>query len=75
LYAGLLDGVMSFLHMLAIGIPLLAMVIVFIMRIGILWMAIALSPLIVLLEAFGLFDSDNLKSIKILDYLKLKNLI
>ena len=40
--------------MMAIAIPLIAMGVVFIMRIGVIWMAIALSPFIVLLKAFEL---------------------
>ena len=58
--------------MIAIAIPLIAMAVVFIMRIAVLWMWISLSPLIVLLTAFG-FDKkiDN----KILSYIKVENLI
>jgi len=62
---GLLNAVLSFCHMMAIAIPLLVMMIVFVMRIGILWMAIALSPMIVLLTVFGLdekIDKDSILS-------------
>ena len=59
--------------MVAIAIPLIAMVVVFIMRIGVLRMGISLSPLIVLLTAFELDKKIEDKSI--LSYIKLKNLI
>ncbi len=72
-YASLLNVILSFAHMVAIAIPLIAMVVVFIMRIAVLWMGISLSPLIVLLTAFELDKKIEDKSI--LSYIKLKNLI
>ena len=61
-------------HIIAIAIPLIAVVLVLVMRIWIIWIAITLSPIIILLSAFGLFDKLT-KSVKLLEYLDLKNLI
>lgn len=75
IYVSLLNSILSFAHMVAIWIPLIAMCIVFVMRIWVLWMAIALSPLIVLCMAFDIFESKFMKDLKILDHLKFSNLI
>ncbi len=74
-FAALLNAALSLWHMLAIWIPLIAVAVVFMMRIWILWVAIALAPFIVLLTAFELWNNDSIKSIKFLDYLKPENLI
>lgn len=74
-YESFLSILLTLGHMIAIAIPLIAVVLVFVMRIWIIRIAIALSPMIALLEAFGLFDSDSLKNNKFLGYFKLKNLI
>jgi len=59
---------------LAIIIPLAVAAIVFMMRIGIIWMAVVLSPMIALFTAFGLFE--KIKSIsKHIEYFEIKNLI
>ena len=77
-YVSLLSKILSFCHTLAIGIPLLAMLLVFIMRIGIIWMAIILSPAIVLLTAFKVGNKSMMEelsgTIKILKYFDIKNL-
>ncbi len=75
IYGELLNTVLSLCHMLVVGIPLLAMLVVFLMRIWVIWMAIVLSPVIVLFEAFKLWDKDFIKNIKILQYFKLGSLI
>ena len=72
-YSSLLSVILSFWHMLAIFIPLLAAVVVFMMRIGVIWVAIAISPFIVLLTAFGL-GKDIFKD-GFMEYLKPENLI
>ena len=59
--------------MLAISIPLVVMLIVFLIRIGILWMAIVLSPMIVLLKVFELDKKIDKESI--LSYITFENLI
>lgn len=74
IYLSFLSVVLSFLHMMAIAIPLIAMGVVFIMRIGVIWMAIALSPFIVLLKAFELEDKVFKKD-SILESLSLENLL
>ncbi len=61
--------------MLAIALPLMAMCVVFLIRIAILWMAIVLAPFIVLLTAFDLWGSNTLKSMKVLEYFDPKNLL
>jgi hypothetical protein len=50
------------------------MVVVFFMRIGVIWMAIILSPVIILLRAFK-FEDKVSKEVDILKYLSVKNLI
>ena len=59
--------------MLAIAIPLIVMLVVFMVRIGVLWMAIALSPIIVLLKVFELDKKIDKGSI--LSYITFENLI
>lgn len=73
-YASLLNTALSFLHMLAIAIPLIVVALVFMMRIGVLWLAIALSPAIILLKAFWFDKSDFMKK-WIFDYLMIENLL
>ena len=73
-YVSLLNAVLSLLHMLAVAIPLFVMAIVFMARIGVLWIAIALSPIVVLLKAFG-FDKSNFMEKSVFKYLKVENLI
>ncbi len=75
IYTSLLNVILSLAHTIAIWIPLVAMLVVFIMRIGVIWMAIILSPVIVLFTAFKLWDKDWLKDIDVLKYLKPGNLI
>lgn len=74
LYEELLSSFLSLWHMLAISIPLIVMLVVFMVRIGILWMAIVLSPLIILLKAFG-FDKSKFMKEWILTYLSVENLV
>lgn len=73
LYVSLLNTMLSFCHTLAVGIPLLAMLIVFFMRVGVIWMAIILSPAIILMEAFGW--KKKMEEMGSLKYLTLSNLI
>ena len=73
-YLWFLSVALAFLHMVAVAIPLIAMSIVFLMRIGVIWMAIALSPVIILLRVFELEDKVFKKD-SILEALSLKNLI
>ena len=72
-YVGLMNVAFSFWHMLAIWIPLIAMLIVLLLRIWVLWMAITLSPAIVLITAFK-FDK-KLEGNAILKHLTVKNLV
>lgn len=74
-FAELLNVALSLWHVLAIGIPLIAVALVFIMRIGILWMAVVLSPFIVLLSAFKEIWDKVFKWWKFLEYFSVKNLI
>ena len=74
IYTSLLNVVLSLCHTLAVWIPLIAMLVVFIMRIWIIWMAIVLSPAIILLKAFDL-EEKIWKDVDILKYLSVKNLI
>ena len=74
IYSRTLNTFMSLWHMLAIAIPLLVMLFVFMMRIWVIWAAIVLSPLIALLTAFDLFDGLT-KSNRILEHFKISNLI
>ena len=75
LYTKFLNTVLSFLHMMAIATPLIAMCVVFMIRIAILWMVIALAPLVVLLTVFDLWWSGALKGMKFLEYFNPKNLL
>ena len=75
MFVKVLNTVLSVWFLLAIGIPLIVVAVVFLMRIGILWVAISLSPFIVLLTAFDLFNSKWLGKIKFLEYFKVDNLI
>lgn len=64
--------------MVAISIPLIVMLVVFMIRICVLWVAIALSPIIVLIKVFDDIEKkvDELgKEVKFLNYLKVENLI
>ena len=74
IYASLLNVALSFWYVVAIWIPLIAMVVVFFMRIGVIWMAIVLSPAIILLKAFK-FEERATKHISMYKYLTVKNLI
>lgn len=74
IYTSLLNVVLSLCHTLAVGIPLIAMLVVFVMRIWVIWMAIVLSPAIILLKAFDL-EWKIWKDVDILKYLSVKNLI
>ena len=74
IYASLLNTALSFWYVIAIGIPLIAMVVVFFMRIGVIWMAIILSPVIILLKAFK-FEERATKHVGAYKYLTVKNLI
>lgn len=74
-FTDVINTAYSVLYILAISIPLLVVALVFIMRIWIIWIAIAFSPFIVLFTAFDLFKSDSIKNIKLLEYLSLENLI
>lgn len=71
-YVQFLSIFMALAHVIAIWIPLLAALLVFIMRIWVLWVAIVISPMIILLEAFGFMDKVKTDSMK---YFKLSNLI
>ena len=73
LYVNLLNTALSLWHMIAIAIPLLVMVIVLVMRIGILRMAIVLSPVVILLKAFW-FDKKIGKD-SILRFIQVDNLL
>lgn len=53
-FSALLKVALSLWHVIAIWIPLIVVALVFMMRIWILWMAIALSPMIILLTSFEL---------------------
>ena len=72
-YVSLLNIALWLWHMLAVSIPLIAMMIVFVLRIWILWMAITLSPFVILLTAFKL--DKALEKVEFLKYLKIWNLI
>lgn len=73
-FAALLNVALSLWYVLAIWIPLIAVAVVFIMRIGILWMAVVLSPFIVLSAAFKEIWEKIFKS-SFLKYLSLEYLI
>jgi hypothetical protein len=59
---------------LALAIPLAAAVLVLLMRVAIIWMAIVLSPMIVLLSAFDFLDKYKDKD-SILGYFQIENLL
>lgn len=74
LFAWVLNIALSLWHLIAIWIPLIIVAIIFMMRIWILWVAIAISPFIVLLSVFkDLWDKVFSKGF--LEYFSLKNLI
>lgn len=72
-WSGLLNVFLSFAHVCGIWIPLIVMVLVLFIRIFLLRLAIALSPVIVLLKAFG-FDEKVFKE-WFLKHLQILNLI
>lgn len=74
IFTSLLRVALSVCHVFAIGIPLIAVAILFMMRIWILRMAIALSPMIILLKAFKMDESDFIKN-WVFKYLKVENLL
>lgn len=71
-YVQFLSIFMALAHVIAIWIPLLAALLVFIMRIWVIWVAIVIFPMIILLEAFWLMDKIKNKTMELF---KLKNLI
>jgi len=73
-YIKFLSCLVTFGHALAIAIPLAAAVLVLIMRIAIIWMAIVLSPMIVLLSAFDFLGGNGNKD-GVWGYFNLKSLI
>ena len=73
-YTSLLSVVLSLCHTVAVWIPLIAMVIVFVMRIGVIWAAIILSPFIVLLKTFEVEERIS-KKVDTYKYLTLENLV
>jgi len=74
-YVSLLNAALSLFHMLAINIPLIVMLIVFMIRIFVLWLAIILSPIIVLLKVFGFEDKIDKLDVDFLKYIKVGNLV
>lgn len=72
-YVKYLNMLLKVAHILAILIPLAAAAVVFMMRIGIIWMAVVLSPFIALFSAFKELWEKVFKWF--LDYFSLKNLI
>lgn len=78
IFASLLSATLSLGHMLAIAIPLIAVAIVFMMRIWIIRVAVAIAPFIVLLTAFkvnGKRISDTVFKGDFWENFQLKNLI
>ena len=75
IFVGMVNTVLSVWFLFAIWIPLIVVAIVFLMRIWILWVAISLSPVIVLLTAFDLFKSKRIEKSDFLKYFKVDNLI
>ncbi len=73
-YIKLLSCILTLGHALAIAIPLAVALLVLLMRVAIIWMAIVLSPMIVLLSAFGFLDG-KWKSNDIWGYFNLESLI
>lgn len=74
LFEHILNIALELWFTLAISVPLIVISIVFMMRIGILWLAIVLSPFIVLFSAFDKIWDKVFKA-KTLENLKLENLI
>ena len=74
IYTSLLNTLLSLCHTIAVAIPLVAMLIVFLMRIWVIRMAIILSPAIILVRAFN-FGDKVFKKGSVLEYLDVKNLI
>ncbi len=77
-----LNDCLSLLFLLVISVPLIAMTVVFIIRIFILWIAIIISPVIVLVKAFGSDLYDRLKKRvwsdgigEYLEYFEVENLL
>ena len=75
IYISLINTALSLGHMIAIWIPLIAMAVVFMIRICVLRLAIALSPVIVLLKAFDMEEYIDKMNVNFLKYLKVENLI
>lgn len=73
IYMQFLSCILTLGHVLAIAIPLAAALLALTMRVAIIWMAIVLSPMIVLLSAFGLLDGKG--SNEIFEYFDPKSLI
>ena len=69
----LLDVLLSLCYVISIWIPLIAVSVVFMLRIGVLWSAIVLAPFIILLKVFGLEDKVFGKDLW--KYWKVENLI
>ena len=76
IYVKLLNTALSLGHMIAVNIPLIVMLVVFMIRIWVLRLGITLSPIIVLLKVFDLEKTiqDKVK-VKILEYLQVPKLI
>ena len=76
IFSSLLSAILSLWHMLAIAVPLLAAAVLFMMRIWILRVAIAISPFIVLVKAFNLEKTiEKHDKNKLLEYFTVENLI
>lgn len=75
LYVKFLNTALSLGHMVAISIPLIVMLVVFMIRICVLRVAIVLSPIIVLLKVFDFEKKIDELGVKFLKYLKVENLI
>ena len=74
IYIKFLSCWLTLWHALALAIPLAAAVLVLLMRVAIIWMAIVLSPMIVLLSAFDFLDKYKDKD-SILGYFQIENLL
>lgn len=74
IYINFLSCWLTLWHALALAIPLAAAVLVLLMRVAIIWMAIVLSPMIVLLSAFDFLDKYKDKD-SILGYFQIENLL
>ena len=62
-------------HLIAIWIPLIVAGVVFMIRIWILWIAIIISPFIVILTAFNDIWEKVYKNVKFLEYFKIEDLL